>query len=115
MAEEYTVDGTEASMGPINVSWQPNVVAQDHNGNNIYSGKWDVVLTFPAASPPFARQWQSIQDSASHTIDCLGPDSINFFTLSPVYVIPEQRSGIEDINSTGFSIRIKNATKPDIT
>lgn len=110
----YKIDGTTASLAPFSVSWQRIHLGIDHNGAPIYATKNNVICRFPAASPTFARQWIALEDGASHSINMLGPDSLSFFDLSPIYVTVVDPPEMTDIHSGEFTIMITGSSRPSV-
>lgn len=113
--ETYSIDGTEASIGPVEVRWRRFQVGTDHNAAPIYSGKEQIECRFPPCSVTMARQWTSIEDGGSHTIDMILPSTTQFRTLSPVYVTVTEPPAMADINATAFTIVITNAERETLT
>lgn len=110
MATTFAIDGSAASIKPVNVSWQRQRIGTDHAAAPLVASKWEVVMSFDSASPPHAAEWLDLEDGASHTIDTLARNQLGWKTLSPVYIAVDQYPAQEDIHSGPFVIRITNAT-----
>ena len=107
----WQIDGSAASIAPQTVQWQDIQVGTDHQGAPIYSQYKNVVLFFPPASPPHAREWTGLADGASHSINMTQRDGLGFTTVSPVYVQATEPPQLMDIHTTEFTLTVSRATE----
>lgn len=110
MATTYTINGTAASLGPISVRWRGMLVGRDHTQRGIYSGNWEVDLSFPPASIAWGQQWLNAASAASANITILAHHSIGYTDLSGVQLEVIEYPAVEDVNFTAWTMVVRGAS-----
>lgn len=105
--EQYSVDGAAASIAPYSQRWRDIEVGTDGTGAPIYSGYKEVDLLFPVAHVEDHKQWIDAVDGASHTLDILDQSELNYITVSPVFLVAQQRPDVQARVSGEFIITVR--------
>ena len=94
----WTLNGITASIQPYSVRWRKLLTGHDHTRRPIYSGNWEIDMSFDSASITEMRQWAEAASAGSTNVNALKPYSIGFTELSGVQLelveVPIVESGM---------------------
>lgn len=110
MAIRYEINGAYASLAPFNVRWRPMMVGRGHDLRAIYSGNWEVDLSFGPASISWGQQWLKAASAASANVTILDQYKLSYTDLSAVQLEVVESPGVEDVNFTAWTMVIRGAS-----
>lgn len=94
------------SLAPYQVWYEPIPVGVAHTRQTIYSGDYNVHLTFPESTPEEAAQWIDAVSAGSVNATIIGRLTTSFSDLSGIYFNIDNFPTMESIYMTGFSLTI---------
>ena len=110
MATTYTINGLTASMAPFSVRWRQQAVGRSHDQRALYSGNWEIDLSFGAASISWGQQWLDAASSGSANLTVLDKYKISFTDLSAVQLEVLAWPNIENINFGPWEMVVRGAS-----
>ena len=110
MATEYTVNGNATCLAPFSLRWRQQQTGRSHDQRALYSGNWEVDLSFGAASILWGQQWLDAASSGSANITILDKYKISFTDLSAVQLEVVAWPAIENINFGPWEMVVRGAS-----
>ena len=106
----WLLNGVTASIAPYSIKWRQMLIGHDHTRRPIYSGNWEIDMSFDSASITFARQWMESASAASANVTVLKPYSIGFTSLSGVQLEIVEAPTVESGMAGPWSMIIRGAS-----
>lgn len=106
----WLLNGITASIAPYSIRWRKMLIGHDHTRRPIYSGNWEIDMSFDSASITFARQWMESASAASANVTVLKPYSIGFTSLSGVQLEVVEAPTVESGMAGPWSMIIRGAS-----
>jgi len=106
----WALNGGAASIQPYSVRWRKLSIGRDHTRRPLYSGNWEIDMSFDSASITFSRQWMEAASSGSLNMTVLKPYSIGWTDLSAVHLELVEVPTVESGMSGPWSMIIRGAS-----
>ena len=106
----WILNGITASIAPYSIRWRKLAIGRDHTRRPLYSGNWEIDMSFDSASITYARQWQEAASSGSLNMTILKPYSIGFTDLSAVHLDLVDAPTVESGMSGPWSMIVRGAS-----
>jgi len=109
-ANTWILNGITASIAPYSIRWRKLAIGRDHSRRPLYSGNWEIDMSFDSASITYARQWQEAASSGSLNMTVLKPYSIEWTDLSAVKLELVEAPTVESGMSGPWSMIVRGAS-----
>ena len=106
----WILNGITASIAPYSIRWRKLAIGRDHTRRPLYSGNWEIDMSFDSASITYARQWLEAASSGSLNMTVLKPYSIGWTDLSAIQLELIEVPNIANGTSDPWSMIVRGAS-----
>ena len=110
MATVFAINGGTASIAPFSQTWRRIQIGRSHDQSALYSGNWEIDLSFDSASITMQREWMEAASSGSLNLTVLNRFSTNFTDLSAVQLEVVDYPPVEAAMSGPWTMVVRGAS-----